>query len=189
MLVREPVDVHVLQRNRRGLPDRDLQANPFIVDAAEAGSVQEPLGQIFGRCAHIIEQPDLAQFETACKMISQQIVFERFGGQFQESDLGRDLKPSRRIVHVLLRQSGLQQDRRDILAFLVQSGGGKPRYLAGGAWYRTESLGSVGAHPIATVPKNPAFCFAASKHKKMALNHKNIFSAFARRRATSAENI
>jgi hypothetical protein len=100
-------------------------------------------------------------------MKSQEIVFERFGSQFEEFDLGGDLKPGRWIIYVPLRQSGLQQDRRDILALLVQSGGGKPRHLPGSAWYRTESLGSVGAHAIATVPKYPAFRLAASKHKKI----------------------
>jgi hypothetical protein len=54
----------------------------------------------------------------------------------------------------LLRQSGLQQDRRDILTLLAQLRRGKPRNLTGCAWYRTESV-NVGAHAIAPARKIP----------------------------------
>jgi hypothetical protein len=101
MPVQATIYVDVLKTDGRRCTQTDLQANSLIVDLAIAFAVAESIGELLGRCHHVINQPHLAEIEATRQVESKAFVFELFSREIQQPHLGAYLETPVWIVDLL----------------------------------------------------------------------------------------
>ena len=69
---------------------------------------------VSGGCQHVVKQSDLTKIEITCQVKSKEIIVQRIGRKFQESDLVLNLEASVWIVDLFNGQSGLRQQGREL---------------------------------------------------------------------------
>src|SRR3954454_2143202 len=74
--IRKPLDADILVGYRKFLSQAYAQGNGFIDYRAVALRSAQGVSQQIGRVQHIIEQPDLAKINVACKMKSEKIIVQ-----------------------------------------------------------------------------------------------------------------
>ena len=87
----------------------ETQSDSLIHDPAVPFRSTKRIGDILRRSHNVVDKADLTQIKAPGEPEPQDVVLQFLGSQFQNLDLGRNLKPDCRVVEVIQRQSNLRQ--------------------------------------------------------------------------------